>query len=189
VADPLFLPPQGPISQGDLFLDMPSTRIDSRPVRAVRPLRTESGGIQSYTLYAEGAPPARGTGFDWTVKGEQVIARGHLRYAIVVSHSCDIDWEPRHLTLAMVRPITDMDKDHRDPILSGEQECTLPLQDQEDPRVELSFIDFRRLTTIHPDVLKDSKRHASASDKLRALLSEQFWDYLFRGQETERAAR
>lgn len=188
--EPLYLPPGAQVSQGDIYLFVPSSHVERRPLQVIRPLRTEKGGLQSYRVHSEDGD-APSDGFKWDKQdGERLLVRGYLRMGILVSHDCEIDSDTRHRILAMVRPITDLQPEHRQAVVDNEQVCALPLAPQDrEPQMALSFVDFRRLTTVRPDVLAASNRYASLSSEIRKALAEWFWEYLFRGEVEGRVAQ
>lgn len=127
-------------------------------------------------------------GFRWSIAkgGELVHARVYMGMAILLTHDCEIenDHPPGHRTLAMVRPITEIGEVDRPPILGLRKYSAFPLPPQAaPPAMALSFVDFRRLTTVRPGVLENSIRHGTLSEAMRRGLAEHFWDFLFRRQE------
>jgi hypothetical protein len=122
-----------------------------------------------------------------------ILIRGHKGMAMVMSHDCEIENDPNARILAMIRPITDLDEDTSAQLFSDDPElepvyALFPLIGQrEDPKIDRSFVDFRRLSTVRPAVLETSTRVASLSGELRKAVAEKFWMYLFRRIHDERA--
>ena len=191
---PFYLPPrEGDFLQGDIYVDLPSIFIDKRPLRVTR--SKPAGGPDALTVHPEdGAPPTGG--FKWRMDqgGEPgLLVHAHLGMAMVISHDCEIENDPRTRTLAMIRPITELDEATQSKLFSGKDEdvvyAAFPLEAQdEDPKMRRAFVDFRRLTTVRPAVLEASTRVASLSDELRKAVARRFWQYLFRRLEAEGAA-
>ena len=112
--------------------------------------------------------------------------RAHRTTAIVLSHDCEIDKDDRHRALAMVRPITEIQAEHRDGLRRGDQLSAFPLESQdEEPSMVESFVDFRRVTTVRPQLLAQSQRHASLAEEVRKALAEHYWNYLHRGERED----
>jgi hypothetical protein len=104
---------------------------------------------------------------------------------MLISHDCEIENDDGARTLAMIRPADHLDSDTRRTVFSGNEAegfyAIFPLDAQDDdPRMEQSYVDFRRLTTVRPQVLDSSERIASASDDLRHAIAMRFREYLFR---------
>lgn len=194
MAERIYLPPRDETSQGDIYENLPATHIEARPLRIARPFPRASGAQpqdelarQKYGVHREdGRPPAGGFRWRFDQSGEDILAHGYLYKAMVLSHDCEIENDPRHRTLAMIRPITDLQPEDQTRVFDFEVFSAFPLEAQEEePRMERCFIDFRRLTTVRPEVLTASVRLASVTDELRKAVSERFWLYLFRPLEEE----
>jgi hypothetical protein len=100
---------------------------------------------------------------------------------VLLTHDCEIDKDDRYRTLAMIRPMVSLNEEAQATVLAFRNYSAFPLEAQEaDPRLLPSFIDFRKLTTVRPQVLEQSDRHASMSDELRDALAEAFHLFLFR---------
>ncbi|MGD0863754.1 MAG: hypothetical protein ABSA21_13535 [Candidatus Limnocylindrales bacterium] len=192
MADRLYLPPVGTeILQGDIFDQMPSVRVESRPLRVARHWK-QSGPRDIWEVHPEDGSGPRG-GFKWLPDqgGEQgLLVHAYLGRAMVLSHDCEIENDPRTRTLAMIRPINHLDEASQRELFSGGRQdrwfAVFPLVGQiDEPRIERSFVDFRRLTTVHPDVLAASIRVASLSEELRSAVAERFRLYLFRRVDSQ----
>ena len=188
MADPFYVSPREQISQGDIYLDMPTLHLEVRPVRVARLHKAAAtpGARETYGVHLEkdGQEPQGGFHWNFDAGGELVLARSHRGHAILLSHDCEIDADDDHRTLAMVRPITDLSEEHRQDVLDLKNYAAFPLAAQDDsPSMVLSYVDFRRVTTVRPAVLSSSTRHASVTDDLRKALAERYWLYLFRRLE------
>ena len=189
--DPFYLPPGGEILQGDIFEAMPSVYVEGRPLLVARQVTTRDPSNLWEVHPDDGAGPAGG--FRWTADqgGEGgLLVHAHLGRAMILSHDCEIENDPRTRTLAMVRPATDLDKRTQATLFSGEEVAgyyaIFPLGAQdEEPSMERSFVDFRKLTTVRPAVLAASTRVASLSEQLRFAVARAFTQYLFRRVERE----
>jgi hypothetical protein len=187
VTDRLYLPPIGvEILQGDIFDQMPSVYVESRPLLVGRRLKQdESRDI--WQVHRENGPAPNG-GFKWRMDqgGEPgLLAHAHLGMAMVLSHDCEIENDRAARTLAMVRPIGELDESSQRALFSGREDegwyAIFPLEGQtDDPKMARSFVDFRRLTTVRPAVLAVSTRVASLSEELRLAIARRFNLYLYR---------
>jgi hypothetical protein len=186
---PIYLPPADLVSQGDIYLNMPSVVVEARPLRVARlyvagKAVLKPGARQTYGVHTEDGDEPNG-GFHWTFEagGEEILVRAHITMAIVLSHDCEIDKDDRHRTLAIVRPLIEVQPEHRDGLLRGHQLSAFPLEAQDEaPEMIQSFVDFRRVTTVRPLLLQQSPRYASLALEVRRALAEHYWNYLHRGE-------
>jgi hypothetical protein len=193
VADSRYLSPSKDydLSQGDIFLKVPFIWLDQRPLVVLRYYGPWKG-LELYSLHKEEAgdtaltatlpPIPSGLGsFRWLEwnKPEVVAAKCLFSMGMVVTHDCECDNDD-HRTLAMIRPITELDKDSQDDLLANERTDLFALLPQdESPKMELSFVDFRKTVMLRPHALESpSKRYASASPKLREELAGAYYQYL-----------
>lgn len=185
--DPLYLPPKpGEILQGDIYGLAPSVLVRTIPLRAARRFQPPKTDREIWTVHSDDKPPKGG--FTWAMEqnGEPAtLVHGFLGLAMVMSHDCDIENDANARILAMVRPVSQMDPARVTALFSEEssqvQYGIFPLAAQDTaPRMRRLFVDFRRLTTVRPEVLDDSQRLASASEEMRRAIARAFWLYLFR---------
>jgi hypothetical protein len=190
VTDRLYLPPiEGEILQGDIFDRMPSVYVESRPLSVARHWKTR-GTRDIWEVHREDGAGPNG-GFKWKMDqgGEQaLLVHAHLGLAMVISHDCEIENDPNCRTLAMIRPVGELDESAQRALFSGLEDqvqyAIFPLEAQTtEPEMERAFVDFRRLTTVRPAVLAASTRVASLSDELRSAVAQSFRLYLFRRVE------
>jgi hypothetical protein len=192
VSGTLYLPPARDVQQGDLYEDMPSVVVVDRPLRVGRPA-TGPGARELIEVFREGGAEPPG-GFMWQPDGngeQSMLVQGRLSRAMILSHDCEIDNDPRIRIIAMVRPLTDLVLAAQEEIKSGVERPIrygiFPLGPQvETPAMDWSFVDFRRLTTVRPVVLEKSVRIASLSNPLRHAVADAFRLYLFRPVEGAR---
>jgi hypothetical protein len=187
VTDRLYLRPGAEILQGDIYEQMPSTHVQSRPLRVAR-CQQGPGGRDRWDVHLEDGTGPNG-GFRWrTDQGGEtgLLVGAYLGKAMVLSHDCEIENDTVRV-LAMIRPATELNDATQQALFSGQPDgyyARFPLYQQtDDPIFERSFVDFRRLTTVRADVLTASTRVASLSEELRAALAESFRLYLFRRVE------
>lgn len=98
-----FGPPAAELSQGDLFGGVPSAHVESLATL----VRLDDRRFE----LREEAPEQ----FDLSRK-HQVTTSGHRTHAIVLTHDCEIDKNPKRATLLMaaVRSLEAVPEEHRD---------------------------------------------------------------------------
>jgi len=191
--DTLYLRPnQDEDLQGDLFEFLPSVLAVRRPLQAIRFLaQAREDHRPQVFIHDEEHPPRNG--FKWSTAdgGDELVLKGFATNAMVVSHDCEIEHDDRVRLVAMVRPLSDLpDTAIRDDVRSGEVSGAfyLPRQDSE-PALAESFVDFRRLTPVTPDLLIRNEKLLSLSELMRMRMREHFWLYLCRPYQKPRPAR
>jgi hypothetical protein len=167
-------------------------RLDELPVKVARPFPKQIGKPlrDAYVVHQPHDAPAGG--FRFAKGGEEVLIRATTStpsLAILLTHSCEVDNDPRYRVIAPIHPIATMTEDKRDAVLGFEHAACFPLQSQAgDPTVATSYIDFRCLTTVRPEVLLQAERHASLSEETRLAMSQWFWEFLFRTNADDEVA-
>jgi len=189
VAETLYLPPStdDPLLQGDIFLKVPFISVRERPLLVARYVGL-SKKRELYSVHKEfdgptsnkgGRPPGSPFRLEDRQKPELVLVPVLLSMAIVLTHDCEIEHDD-HRTLAMVRPITDLEPTFQEKCLAGDRTDMFPLQPQDEaPAMVTSFVDFRKFTPLRPGALDPpAERYASASPVLREALAGAYWYYL-----------
>jgi hypothetical protein len=103
--------------QGDIFVDVPFVSVKERPLLIARYIGSSKGRI-TYSVhkefdgpsseFASADPPQTPFHLQDRQKPELVLVPVLLSMAIVLTHDCEIENDD-HRTLAMVRPITDLE--------------------------------------------------------------------------------
>lgn len=181
-----YLPPSEDDRQGDIYEHVPTLTVRVVPLRAAR-LYKRTADRELYGIHSDGGTAPQG-GFKWegtAAEGEEVLAHGLFAMGITLSHDCEIENDDGHRLVAVVRPITDLQPQHRRSILEFRHYAAFPLPEQQEwsPSLALSFIDFRRITSMTPSVLKSSQKIATLSDQVRMAMAQHFRAYLFRAPE------
>jgi hypothetical protein len=192
LADPFYLEPTGDVLQGDIYVDTPSLEIATRPLLAARPWNRPLGNppLPGLRAHREDADHPR-DGFHWSLdppadesdrlRGESVVVPGYRGLSMVMTHDCEIENDPDFRVMAMIRPISAVDKDHQADVLGLAIWPYFPLAPQSDPPVmQPCFVDFRRLTTVRASALRADDRYAAVSDVVREAVALRFWLFLFR---------
>jgi hypothetical protein len=178
---PYYVEATSELLQGDVYLKVPSIDLPGRPVAVARPYRP-TGDRPLHAVHTEDGLEPQG-GFKWRTDqgGEKVIARGFMGMAVVLTHDCEIENDPDHRLVAMIRSITDIQEAHRASIMAGDNWAAFPLRAQsEAPAMTDSFVDFRRITSIRPEVLLDADRYARLAPLVLDAMRTRFWYFLNR---------
>jgi hypothetical protein len=172
-----------------MFEDCPSLEIRERPMLVARKWPNKLLGQPPLPVHREHhedqdeAHMPRG-GFHWALEkggGEAVLAKGYKARAMLLTHNCEIDNDPDFRVLAMIRPLSAIDADHQEEVVALGVWPYFPLPPQgAPPEMGPSFVDFRRLTTVHVDALRMADRFASLNDFVREALARRFQAFLFR---------
>lgn len=179
-----YLPPIGDeILQGDILDGVPAAFVRPGPTRVIRMGKTK-GDYQFVTVHTEANPPHDGMKLSMESGGDDVIVHGYLERAMLLTHECEIENDDRARTVAMIRPISHLDAETAEKLFSDDPDALytrFPLPAQADePMMERSFVDFMRLTTVHPKVLEECRRVASVPDEVRHAVATAFYEFLFR---------
>ncbi len=187
----LYLPPKAdePMLQGDIFIDVPFVWVPERPLLVARYVGPSKGRI-IYSIHKEFDGPASHQGSErppreeFRLKDRQrpelALVPVLLAMGMVLTHDCEIENDPDHRALAMIRPITDLEPAYQQKCLAGERMDMFPLEAQDEPPAMVtSFVDFRKTTPLRPGALAaPATRHASASQELREAVAGAYWNYL-----------
>ncbi len=190
MAEARYLPPRTdyPLSQGDMFLNVPFIWLDRRPLVVLRH-HGQFDGKYLYSLHkeADGATELPATTlpaddkFRWhdLNKPEFVVAKCLFSMGIVVTHDCECDNDD-HRTVAMIRPMTVLPEKSQKQLLANDRTDLLALLPQDKPpRMEPSFIDFRKTAMLRPHGLDPpTTRYASASPGLSEAIAGGYYEYL-----------
>ncbi len=168
-ADPLWC-------QGDIIREIP--HIHLRPPPPLTVIRRESVKWgERLTPYEYGSNTPQG-GFDFA-HGEQVLASCQVAFGMVLSHDCEIDKDPKYRMVALIRPLSEVRSDGQEIIRANRNfsACYLPAYAE---IIGESYVDFRRITTLHPDFLENSERIASLTDEAVKYIQTQLFRFLTR---------
>jgi hypothetical protein len=109
------------------------------------------------------------------------VARGRLRLAIVVSHSCELDDKPdvRRVLIAPISPLSQVeDADARTRILERKRRAFMPLPGV--PGIGDHYADLRCITYVDRKLITESRRKSSMTDEGVVALQAQLIAYLTR---------
>lgn len=189
--DRLYLQPiQGDFLQGDIFADVPSIIVRPGPLRVARwarniPAKVGQPERALWGIHTDDTPPKDGMRLSMELEGEEVLVHGYRQMAMLLTNDCEVENDSRARTVAMIRSANELAPEHSELLFSGSIDesfySRFPLEAQlEEPVMERSFVDFMRLTTVHPQVLEECRRVASLPDELRNSLAIRFKEFLFR---------
>jgi len=172
---PKDVPPAFPL-QGDIYRLVPSVYIPGRPLEIIRTYGA-AGGTVGARVHKEDVEPPSG-GFHWD--DERILARGSRTYGILLSHDCEIEHEQKHRILGLIRPWDRLPVTSQVDVLGGAHYCFYHLWPSPERQFPESYVDFRRLTTVRPQVLREEDRIMSMTDDARNGLAEAFLRYVLR---------
>jgi len=166
--------PKDELSQGDIFVDMPSVYVPE-PVQTAT--ATTCAGNSRHLVPASAEPELFGA------QDQIMLARGNLTAAVVLTHDCEIDKDQRYRLLGLIRPLAGLPLSAVEEIKANNRRrfFYLPAEDEVYALPE-SYLDFRRITTVNGGVLQPAKRVLSMQDRLRDSMSEAFILYLTRAE-------
>jgi hypothetical protein len=171
MAGAFYRPVDADILQGDIFRDVPHLFLKP-PLQAIRGPITGKQGRPSWGIYTHPLPlgsgslpidqPRIGGPFQFR-EGEQVPVRCNVTLGIVMNHECDIENEPEHRLIALVRPLGPVQNpEHRRVIQENRNSAYFYLPSLEGV-MEEAYVDFRRLTSLSPEFLAAINRLTALS--------------------------
>ncbi|HKB37224.1 MAG TPA: hypothetical protein VKD72_12280 [Gemmataceae bacterium] len=176
------LDPSLPLSQGDIWENVPQLQRLRPPIQVLRKATLSKGreGYEAHAYPGGEGPSAESAGqavpgpaFDFK-KGEPVPVGCQVARAVVLSYDCDLDNDPDHCLVALVRSFVGLSDGNREVIRGNRNFSFFYLPAEAALGLDESYVDFRRLTAIHPQTLSLAARRASlgqeAVDALRAQL-------------------
>ncbi len=177
----IYLDPGDEILQGDIYTHVPAIHIPARPVAVARfHKKTDEREVHG-VHYEDGKPPSDGFRWQSDKGGETVLARGFMGMAVLISQDCEIENDLDHRLVAMIRPITEIQPEHRANMMAMKSWAAFPLPAQaEAPAIVESFVDFRRITSLRPEALRPEDRVAHIGPNLLAAMRVRFWYFLNR---------
>ncbi len=169
--------------QGDIIRQVPHIHLKP-PLRALRKETTKFGERLApfeYQFDAEEGglvrtPPPGGFKFS---TGEQVEAFCQLALGMVLTDGCEIDKDERHRQVALIRPLSPLPSQDQQTIRENLNfsYCYLPAYSD---IIAESYVDFRRITTLHPNYLRFPDRIISLTDEALKYVKTQFIRYVTR---------
>ncbi len=175
--------PDEEVSQGDVVMDVPHLYLKQPPITVLRST-TGSGRrplFEPFPLQSSSASSGQASdvsppgGFKFARgEPEQVVATCFLAKGIILTHGCEIDKDPKHRIVALLRPLRTVPQEHHDIVRSNQDFSSLYLPEY--PGIlEESYVDFRRISTVHSDLILPENRLASLTTVgLQALLTKLF---------------
>jgi hypothetical protein len=147
------------LCQGDIFATIPHVFLKDRPNQVALMMAGKRAGFLVDEFCNPDAPQC----------SHEIIVHAQTRvgYAILMSHSCEVDKPPPHRVIALVRQVSELNKDaEKDTIRkNGKYACFhLPALEGKLPE---SYVDFRRISTIGPRWLTLATRKTSLTDEAR----------------------
>lgn len=162
--------------QGDLIDDIPSVHLkslDGALAKCVLKGNREAWEILPYG----GTSPASGKIPDFK-GGEKIPAFCQVSRAILLTHGCDIDNDLKHRLVALVRPLAPVAPEVQAVIRENRNFSFMHLPADASRNIDESYIDFRRITCITPELLQQGTRLASLSDPGVQAIHERLFRFL-----------
>lgn len=167
------------VSQGDIVDAVPHLYLKT----SVTVLRraTAPGGrslFEAFPVAELVTPPPGGFKFE---KGEpeQISSTCHLARGIILSHSCEIDKDSKHRLIALVRPLQPIPAENQE-IIRRNQDFSYFHLPACPGAFDESYVDFRRISSIHPDLINSNHRLASLNEEGLGALLVEFFLYITR---------
>lgn len=161
--------PDPELCQGDILYSIPHLHLKP-PFQALRST-TGRGGQQVFTpypfdisaLFAHGdhSEPPGGFKFD---RGEQVSSFCQVSLGIILTHDCDIDQDPKHRLVALIRPLDPRQPAQDQQVIRENRNFNFFYLPPYRDKMQESYVDFRRITCLAPEFL-DKKRRVTSLTK------------------------
>jgi hypothetical protein len=148
---------QTELCQGDIIDGVPNIHLKP-PIQGLRPA-TASKNRQVYEFHEFGKQSA-GFNPDYT-QGVKVPAFCQVSRVMLLTHGCDIDNDPDHRTVALIRPLARVPEDRRVPIRNNQNFGFFYLPPDPNRGLDEAYVDLRRLTCLAPDLVTSGRRLAS----------------------------
>ena len=148
-------------------------------MRVARDFKPQGAGARIvYTAVSEDQQPAQQP-FDWK-EGEDVVVRAMRGFAVLLTQDCELDKPKPLLTFAHVRLVDGSQHEEDIDIMRNRAKYrSFYLEEQrEEPRFPKAYVDFGRLTTIHPAAFRPADRILSMTEDVRDALREDFTEFM-----------
>jgi hypothetical protein len=192
--DAYYRDPEHEIGQGDIFAEIPHAYA-REPIQVVREAKSK-GKHRIYGLYPypsqEGQEPdapgrsVLGGHLD-LVRGEMAAVFCQVSCAVVLNHDCDIENEPAHRLVALIYPMARIHNAAHRLVIQNNQNYTRFYLPAGKDFPEPSYVDFRRISSIHADFLTSSNRATRLSEAFMGALFRQFFLFLTHRRLTDAA--
>jgi len=165
---------------------VPHVHLKQPPLKALRSRITNRGG-ETFDPYPydmeedgeQGPLPTPRPDFHFSQGENMAAAFCQVAVGILLSHNCELDKDNKHRLVALIRPLSGVQEKDRETIKEGRNFSYLYLPAYGDLLSE-SYVDFRRITTVAPEFLKDARRIVCLTETALAYLYTQFFRYLTR---------
>jgi hypothetical protein len=164
--------PALPLSQGDVWDNVPQLQRIRPPLQVLR-RATLSKGREGYeahpfpggTGHPDTPAPQAASGPTFNFKaGEPIPVSCQVARALVLTYDCDLDNDPDHCLVALVRSFAGLSEANRELIRGNRNFSYYHLPADEAAGLEEAYADFRRISTLHPEALTLATRRASLSE-------------------------
>jgi hypothetical protein len=146
------------VSQGDIFETVPHLFLKDRPKQIALMMAAKKAGCLVDEFCGPQLPKC----------GSEIVVPAPTRvgYAVLLSHSCEVDKDKSHRLIALVRQMDNLQHEEKETIRqNGKYACFyLPPLDGKMPE---SYIDFRRISSVGLEWLAAKTRQVSLSEQAR----------------------
>lgn len=170
---PIIVPPDRQIWQGDIFAEVPWS-----VVRSLDFVRADGSSLRFVSIPA---PPAK--------ERARLVTHSGRDFAMLLTHECVVDKQGRApVSFARILPITIHDAQGQNAIRCGANYQTFYLPSVEDLIPE-SYVDFRLVVAIDPEVFRFLTRVASLTTEGRSSLRQRLVLYWTRHELATRPSQ
>ncbi len=170
--------PDRELCQGDIVRGVPSLYLKP-PLQAVR-RQNAAYSLHEFDPFDEPLAssrfPAPPGGFKFGDSGGELAAtRCQVALGVVLSHGCEIDKDQKNRLVALVRPLDVVPNQEHQQTIRGNRNFSFFYLPDYPMRMGESYVDFRRLSTVHPTFVNPLMRVASLTERAAdALLAQLF---------------
>ncbi len=162
--------------QGDLIDDVPSIHLKVEPSLTALRKGTVKGNRQIWDILSSNPQPT-GPKPDFKM-GEVVPAFCQISRAILLTRDCEIDKDPNHRLVALVRPLARIAPADRDIVRENRNFSYFYLPADEDRGLIEAYVDFRRITCVAPELVAKGRRLASLTEESAKALMGGLFQFL-----------
>lgn len=183
---PFYLPPKSELCQGDIVRGVPHLYLKP-PVDVLRE-RMVSGERKIIEAHPTPlglppneadlvAPPSGGFRFHQNA-GDIIRSPLITALGIVLTYGCEIDNDRKHCHIALIRPLRFVQPDEQKNVVRENRNFAFFHLPAHEDNFEESYVDLRRISTVHPDFVRHAEKVTSLADDAVQRLLVQFFLYI-----------
>jgi hypothetical protein len=191
---PYYREPEPDICQGDVFDGVPHAYVRD-PLEVVREAKVK-GKHRTFGLYPYPGQPGEGPDAPGKSvqggpldlgRGERAATFCQVAQGVLLNHDCDIEHEPGHRLVAMIYPLARVQQAEYRAAIERNQNYTRFFLPADALFPVPSYVDFRRISCVHPRFVMPQNRVTRLSEVLMASLFRQFFLFLTHRSLTDAA--